>query len=75
MVGLAALGALVFAISPSSRSQTAPDAAVAPPVAAPALARFAALKDNRRVELLDFMTPLADDREFMMRMRIPSAFA
>ena len=40
-----------------------------------ALARFAALKDNRRAELLDFMTPLADDREFMVRMRIPSAFA
>ncbi|HZW75688.1 MAG TPA: HEAT repeat domain-containing protein, partial [Caldimonas sp.] len=40
-----------------------------------ALARFAALKDNRRIELLDFMAPLADDREFMVRMRIPSAFA
>jgi aminopeptidase N len=40
-----------------------------------ALARFAALKDNRRAEILDFMTPLADDREFMVRMRIPSAFA
>ncbi|HEY9157419.1 DUF3458 domain-containing protein [Candidatus Binatus sp.] len=40
-----------------------------------ALARFAALKDNRRAEILDFMTPFADDREFMVRMRIPSAFA
>ena len=40
-----------------------------------ALARFAALKDSRRVEILDFMAPLVDDREFMMRMRIPSAFA
>src|SRR5208282_5563242 len=40
-----------------------------------ALARFAALKDNRRVEILDFMTPLVDDREFMVRMRVPSAFA
>ena len=39
------------------------------------LARFAALKDARRVEILDWMTPLADDREFMVRMRIPSAFA
>ena len=39
------------------------------------LARFAALKDNRRAEILDFMTPLAEDREFMVRMRIPSAFA
>ncbi len=40
-----------------------------------ALARFAALKENRRIEILDFMAPLVDDREFMMRMRIPSAFA
>ena len=40
-----------------------------------ALARFAALKENRRVEILDFMTPLVDDREFMLRMRIPSALA
>ena len=40
-----------------------------------ALARFAALRDSRRAEILDFMTPLADDREFMVRMRIPSAFA
>jgi aminopeptidase N len=40
-----------------------------------ALAKFAALKDSRRVELIDFMAPLADDRDFMMRIRIPSAFA
>jgi aminopeptidase N len=39
------------------------------------LARLAALKENRRTEILDFMAPLADDREFMVRMRIPSAFA
>ncbi|MGA6972524.1 MAG: HEAT repeat domain-containing protein, partial [Candidatus Binatus sp.] len=39
------------------------------------LARFAAIKENRRVEILDFMSPLADDREFMVRMRIPSAFS
>jgi len=40
-----------------------------------ALARFAALKENRRIEILDFIAPLVDDREFMMRMRIPSALA
>ncbi len=40
-----------------------------------ALARFAALKENRRVEILDFITPLVDDHEFMMRMRLPSALA
>ena len=39
------------------------------------LARFAAIKENRRIEILDFMAPLADDREFMVRMRIPSAFS
>jgi len=39
------------------------------------LARFAALKENRRIEILDLMTPLVDDREFMVRMRIPSAFS
>jgi aminopeptidase N len=39
------------------------------------LARFAALKENRRVEILDLMAPLVDDREFMVRMRIPSAFS
>src|SRR5712692_755291 len=39
------------------------------------LARFAALKENRRIEILDWLTPLADDREFMVRMRIPAAFA
>src|SRR5271163_714586 len=40
-----------------------------------ALARFAALKESRRIEILDLMAPLVDDREFMVRMRIPSAFA
>jgi aminopeptidase N len=40
-----------------------------------ALARFAALKENRRIEILDFITPLVDDHEFMMRMRLPSALA
>jgi aminopeptidase N len=39
------------------------------------LARFAALKESRRVEILDFMFPLVDDHEFMVRMRIPSAFS
>jgi aminopeptidase N len=39
------------------------------------LARFAALKENRRVEILDSLTPLADDREFMVRMRVPAALA
>jgi aminopeptidase N len=39
------------------------------------LARFAALKENRRIEILDWLTPLADDREFMVRMRIPAAFS
>jgi len=39
------------------------------------LARFAALKENRRIEILDWLTPLADDREFMVRMRISGAFA
>ncbi len=40
-----------------------------------ALARFAALKENRRVEILDWLTPLCDDREFMVRMRISGALA
>jgi aminopeptidase N len=39
------------------------------------LARFAALKENRRPEILDALTPLADDREFMVRMRVPGALA
>jgi aminopeptidase N len=39
------------------------------------LARFAALKENRRVEILDWLTPLCDDREFMVRTRIPGALA
>jgi aminopeptidase N len=39
------------------------------------LARLAALKENRRIEILDWLTPLADDREFMVRMRVPGAFS
>ena len=39
------------------------------------LARFAALKENRRVDILDWITPLVDDPEFMVRMRIPGALA
>ncbi len=37
------------------------------------LARFGALLENRRPEILDWLTPLADDREFMVRMRLPGA--
>ncbi|HXN86791.1 MAG TPA: DUF3458 domain-containing protein, partial [Candidatus Binataceae bacterium] len=39
-----------------------------------ALARFAKLKESHRDEIVDFLAPLIDDREFMVRMRIPSAF-
>src|SRR5271167_919958 len=39
------------------------------------LARFAALRDDRRIEILDYIAPLVDDHEFMMRMRLPSALA
>jgi aminopeptidase N len=38
------------------------------------LARLGALKETRRPEILDWLTPLADDREFMVRMRVPGAF-
>ncbi len=38
------------------------------------LAKFGALKENRRPEILDWLTPLVDDREFMVRMRVPGAF-
>jgi aminopeptidase N len=39
-----------------------------------ALARFAKLKESHRDEIVDFLAPLIDDREFMVRMRIPGAF-
>ncbi len=39
-----------------------------------ALARIARHKEVARDEIIDFLTPLADDREFMVRMRLPSAF-
>ncbi|HVN28260.1 MAG TPA: DUF3458 domain-containing protein, partial [Candidatus Binataceae bacterium] len=39
-----------------------------------ALARFAKLNDRRRESIVDFLTPLVDDPEFMVRMRIPGAF-
>ncbi len=39
-----------------------------------ALARFAKLKESHRDQIVDFLAPLIDDREFMVRMRIPGAF-
>jgi aminopeptidase N len=39
-----------------------------------ALARFAKLSEKHRQEIVDFLAPLIDDREFMVRMRIPGAF-
>ena len=39
-----------------------------------ALARFAKLSERHRQEIVDFLAPLIDDREFMVRMRIPGAF-
>ncbi len=39
-----------------------------------ALARFAKLKESHRDAILDFLTPLVDDPEFMVRMRVPGAF-
>jgi aminopeptidase N len=38
------------------------------------LARMAQYHEPRRGEIIDFLTPLADDREFMVRMRLPGAF-
>jgi aminopeptidase N len=38
------------------------------------LAKMAAVADRRREEITDFLIPLADDREFMVRMRLPGAF-
>jgi aminopeptidase N len=39
-----------------------------------ALARFAKLHENQRDKIVDFLMPLVDDPEFMVRMRIPGAF-
>ncbi len=39
-----------------------------------ALARFAKLNESHRDTIVDFLTPLIDDPEFMVRIRIPSAF-
>jgi aminopeptidase N len=39
------------------------------------LAKFAQIVESRRPEILDFLAPVADDREFMVRMRLPGAFA
>jgi aminopeptidase N len=38
------------------------------------LARIARHKEPARDEIVEFLTPLADDREFMVRMRLPAAF-
>ena len=38
------------------------------------LARIARHKEPARAGIIDFLTPLADDREFMVRMRLPGAF-
>ncbi len=38
------------------------------------LGRCAELGDARRAEILDFLAPLVDDREFMVRLRVPGAF-
>ena len=38
------------------------------------LARMARHREPLREEILDYMMPLSDDREFMVRMRLPGAF-
>jgi aminopeptidase N len=38
------------------------------------LARIARHKEPARDEIIDFLTALTDDREFMVRMRLPAAF-
>ena len=38
------------------------------------LARFAKLYENHREAIVDFLMPLVDDPEFMVRMRVPGAF-
>ena len=39
-----------------------------------ALARFAKLNESHRDAIVDFLVPLVDDPEFMVRMRVPGAF-
>jgi aminopeptidase N len=39
-----------------------------------ALAKLSELGDTRRTEIVDYLLPLADDREFMVRMRVPGSF-
>jgi aminopeptidase N len=38
-----------------------------------ALAKLGSESETRRSEILDFLTAMADDREFMVRMRLPAA--
>ncbi len=38
------------------------------------LARIARHFETRRDEIIDFLSPLTEDREFMVRMRLPAAF-
>lgn len=38
------------------------------------LARFARLKEARRSDIIDLLSPIADDREFMVRLRLPGLF-
>ncbi|HTW88775.1 MAG TPA: DUF3458 domain-containing protein [Candidatus Binataceae bacterium] len=38
------------------------------------LAKLSELGESRRIEILDLLIPLADDPEFLMRLRIPGAF-
>ncbi|HEY6394396.1 MAG TPA: DUF3458 domain-containing protein, partial [Candidatus Binataceae bacterium] len=38
------------------------------------LAKLATIKENRRAEIVDMLAPLSEDREFMVRMRLPGAF-
>ncbi len=38
------------------------------------LGRCAELGEARRAEILDLLAPLVDDREFMVRLRVPGAF-
>jgi aminopeptidase N len=38
-----------------------------------AMAKLAELSESRRAEILDRLLPLADDQEFLMRLRIPGA--
>jgi aminopeptidase N len=38
------------------------------------LAKMAQYHETRRDEIIDFLAPLTDDRDFMVRMRLPGAF-